>query len=109
MKNGKMDNNEALELLLDDDFIKIYKKKENKCYTRKDLYELLKKELEELEEYRKIMGTPIQDIMKRLKILEILKNNLKEDGYYNLLLIERKDLSEEEKILLNEVLVNGKD
>lgn len=30
-------------------------------------------ELKELEEYRKIMGTPIQDIMKRLKVLEILK------------------------------------
>lgn len=76
---------------------------------RRLLRDKVEKDLEELEELKKIMGTPIQEIMKRLKVLEILKNNLKEDGYYNLLLIERKGLSEEEKILLNEVLVNGKD
>jgi len=34
------------------------------------------KDLEDYEELKKIMGTPIQDIMKRLKILEILKEHI---------------------------------
>ena len=49
---------------------------------RKPLVELIEKDLEELKEYKKIMGTPIQEIMKNLKTLEkqdkilgILKEN----------------------------------
>ena len=81
--------------------------KRNGIFLEREKRQIIE-DLEELEEYRKIMGTPIQDIRKRLKALEILKNNLKEDGYYSLLFIEKKDLGEEENILLNEVLVNGK-
>ena len=53
----------------------------NKTRRTKDIsltpeqVEELIKTLEELEEYRKIMGTPIQDIMKRLRVLEILKES----------------------------------
>ena len=39
-------------------------------------YNQVLKALEELEELKKIMGTPIQDIMKRLKVLEIFKKIL---------------------------------
>lgn len=51
----------------------------NKTRRTKDIslsveqIEELVKDLEELEELKVLMGTPIQDIMKRLKILEILK------------------------------------
>ena len=34
---------------------------------------IIEKDLEELKELKIIMGTPIQDIMKKLKVLEILK------------------------------------
>jgi hypothetical protein len=71
------------------------------------LYQL-NEELNELEEYRKIMSTPIQDIMKRLKALEILKKHLKEDRYYGLIFLDKRDLSDEKIILLNEVLINEK-
>ena len=63
------------------------------------------KQLEsKLMEYEKIMGTPIQDIMKRLKVLDILKENLKEDGYYQALIIDIKELSEEDYNLFKECL-----
>lgn len=41
-----------------------------------EAHEKVKKDLDELEELKKIMGTPIQEIMKRLKILEILKEHI---------------------------------
>ncbi len=40
----------------------------------REFLDRLNKDLEDYEELKKIMGTPIQDIMKRLKILDILKN-----------------------------------
>lgn len=42
--------------------------------------EVIKQDLEELEELKKIMGTPIQEIMKRLKLLDILKEFLNDSN-----------------------------
>ena len=39
----------------------------------RECYNDIVDELDILKEYRKIMGTPIQEIMKRLKVLELLK------------------------------------
>lgn len=44
-------------------------------YVKEDL-NTIEKDLEELAELKKLMGTPIQDIMKRLKVLEILKEHI---------------------------------
>lgn len=55
-------------------------KKDNCNVVRKECeadikqYNQVLKDLEELEELKKIMGTPIQDIMKRLKVLDIIQN-----------------------------------
>lgn len=51
--------------------------------TRPEL-ELIKKDLEELEELKKIMGTPIQDIMKKLKVLNILQMAAVRDELFKL-------------------------
>lgn len=60
--------------------------------TIQEIYELIKqkkesavKDLEDYEELKNLMGTPIQDIMKRLKILEILKKELVIEPEYNFL------------------------
>ena len=48
---------------------------------KEEMYEIMKpilKDLEELEELKKIMGTPIQEVMRNLKVLEILKPYLKQ-------------------------------
>lgn len=42
-------------------------------------FDIVEKDLEELEEIKKIMGTPIQDIMKQLKVLDQLKEILSMD------------------------------
>lgn len=39
----------------------------------REFLDKLNKDLEEYEEIKKLMGTPIQDIMKKLKVLEIIK------------------------------------
>lgn len=44
------------------------------CEEEIKKYNQVLKDLEELEELKKIMGTPIQDIMKRLKVLDIIQN-----------------------------------
>ena len=46
-------------------------------------YNIVAKDLEELEQYREIMGTPIQEIRKNLKILEIIKANMTIDDWEN--------------------------
>lgn len=58
-----------------------YKKSQNGKLSNVDeerlkCYEEVFKDLEDYEELKKIMGTPIQDIMKRLKLLDILKEFL---------------------------------
>lgn len=54
---------------------------------RRLLRDKVLKDLEDYEELKKIMGTPIQEIRERLKILEILKKPM----FYS----ERKKLGEE--------------
>lgn len=49
------------------------------CETDIEQYNQVLKDLDELEELKKIMGTPIQDIMKRLKVLDQLKEILSMD------------------------------
>lgn len=44
--------------------------------TYENHFKQLEKDLEDYEELKKLMGTPIQDIMKRLKVLEIFKKIL---------------------------------
>lgn len=45
-------------------------------------YNQILKDLDELEKLKNLMGTPIQDIMKRLKILEIIKKWSFLDTFY---------------------------
>lgn len=40
-------------------------------------FETIEKDLQELERYRKVMTTPIQEIIKKLEVLEILKKHIK--------------------------------
>lgn len=56
--------------------IVFYNPAECRCIMDIRTVELIKKDLEELEELKILMGTPIQDIMKRLKILDALKRNV---------------------------------
>lgn len=75
-----MSNKEFLERLKNIDMI--YKTDENgnvseiiSCgETYENHFKQLEKALDELEELKKIMGTPIQEIMKRLKKLEYYEN-----------------------------------
>ena len=46
-------------------------------YDSMQYFKDIDEDLEKLEELEKLMGTPIQDIMKRLKFLEILKKHIK--------------------------------
>lgn len=46
------------------------------CKMQKEAYNQVLKDLEDYEELKELMGTPIQDIMKKLKVLEILKEYL---------------------------------
>lgn len=48
----------------------------DKTYGTCPNYNKIYDDLKELEQYREIIGTPIQDIMKRLKVLEILKERI---------------------------------
>ena len=45
-----------------------------KAYEYEHHYRLIKKDLELLEKYKRVMCEPIKDIMKKLEILDILKN-----------------------------------
>lgn len=82
-------------------------------FDEEQIFSDLEKDLEELEELKKIMGTPIQDIMKRLKILEIIKPYIEitSDGIiscHNLMLSPICDRYKKEYDLLKEYL-DGKD
>lgn len=52
------------------------------CQIEIEQYEKVLKDLEDYEELLKIMGTPIQQIMKNLEILEILKPYINLDEMY---------------------------
>lgn len=64
-----MEDKEALE----------YLRNHTKYYepVNREAFRVIEKSLDELEELKKLMGTPIQDIMKRLKILEEIRNSFK--------------------------------
>lgn len=70
------------------------------CYM---IWNSIKKDLEDYEELKKVMGTPIQEIMKRLKVLEILKRVifLTNNSYY---IQTKKRLNEEDYKLIKEWL-----
>lgn len=102
-----MENKEALE----------YLKNHNKYYepVNREAFRVIEASLQELEELKKIMGTPIQDIMKRLKILEILKKNIEivdtdfvdEDGD-DIFKIQLKPLNSSNQRIIEEWLGNDK-
>lgn len=76
-----MSNKEFLERLKNIDMI--YKTDENgnvseniSCgETYENHFKQLEKDLDELEELKKIMGTPIQEIMKKLRKLEVIEKH----------------------------------
>lgn len=47
------------------------------CEIEIEQYNQVLKDLDELEKYREVMSEPILDIMKKLKMLHILKENIK--------------------------------
>lgn len=50
-----------------------YIPKDSRCIMDFRTVNLIEKDLEELDELKKILGTPIQEIMKKLKELETIK------------------------------------
>ena len=65
-----MISKEALEMIRSVDGSISAKQTINECCN------IIQKDLEDYEELKNLMGTPIQDIMKRLKTLEALKRNV---------------------------------
>lgn len=65
------------EILEKEDDISLFPYKRFELETRLREQELILKDLEELEKYRKVMCEPILDIMKKLKLLYILKENIR--------------------------------
>lgn len=47
------------------------------CEIEIEQYNQVLRDLKELEKYRKVMGEPILDIMKKLNLLYVLKENIK--------------------------------
>ena len=54
--------------------IVLYNPSECRCIMDLKTVELIKKDLEELENLKKIIGTPIQELMNKLKELETVKS-----------------------------------
>ena len=72
-----MTNKEALQLIIDT-FNQYANKPDDIGLFFKfcEAHEQLEKDLEELEQYRKVMCKPVLDLMRDLEILEILKKHL---------------------------------
>lgn len=68
-----MENKEALE----------YLRNHNKYYepVNREAFRVIEKSLDELEELKEIMGKPIQEIRKNLKILEEIREYIKVIDY----------------------------